>query len=641
MVVLDLFLFERYGLDEKENNIQVLKNALDDKEAALKKKCNSNNDTIRGKARKDLDNLIRDKEILLNENARNKYLKDYYKKVEEIVNYINNRSNKDEAFVKCELTYGISSEKAKQLYEKYNSDNSKSGDLSDIYDLAYKMVGVYNAYSELISSCEPSVKESFASKGKNVDTLCDALEVFNCVSAKEIEDKADELSDIAYRLYDAGLLPPGIKDNFTTVFVRNSTGVKTVASFVNDPNFEKYFSANSWILLRYIKTACILMERTNRISNEEIRAIPPSDRVPFAKTMNQVFGVSFEPIHSDTENETDNKVPVPEEVSQGEQQLQSSNFPEATALFSKAIEASPYCWQGHWGLFKASVKARTDNDIYFSGFLKSVADSSRQQNYPDYVDHYKNAKQYAAYQNSTEINFPAIEMEYKRADSMAYSVIGKVGKIKADYESGSCDSIKSKDGKAVVAQLLKNIDEYDRQIDIGGSSLTPNVVLILSGVLLSVIATFGILINANVVNDFIVFSCGIAGAFILGVVLGGICYYKKQSTPLGIFVGVVSTFALFCIVVFGLEGTVLTTVIYFSAGGLLIAAGLYRVYRVFAADKKRKSLCRSQEELISKLNECFRSDIDVLKSEPLYAKYKLHIPVPSLNASEYMLDEPE
>ena len=216
---------------------------------------------------------------------------------------------------------------------------------------------------------------------------------------------------LAYELYNKQLFSSDIKNGFMDIFDAKSTKEDSVVAFIHDENLDNHLSTNNWVLLRYIKTTCMLMKKSGSISGQKIANVSSEDRSAFVEAMKRVFGVSIDTFGLSETSSSEPKNQLPVEVAQGETELKRGQFDHAKVLFSQAISKDPYCWQGYWGLFKSAVQAKTNDEIYFPGFIDKLRISEVTGTAPDYVDYYKSAKFNAAAQKSKEINFSSAIQE--------------------------------------------------------------------------------------------------------------------------------------------------------------------------------------------------------------------------------------
>lgn len=628
---MDLTLFDRYELDINEENSKLILEKLEAKKKDWEKLLESNASKRREMGEEEKQKWERDRKILLSDPGRDSYRKEYYKTVDKIVDYVRKLGESEETFKECANIYGNSVDVnvIKRIYERNGKTIERERrDLKSVYDLAFDIFSVQKDFDSLIEKCDETVKSGFAQKGVDLTSLFDALSVVNCNSAKDIKNRAKEISKSAYELYNKRMFPSDIRDGFMSIFGPESKTKNSVASFVDNADFENFFGANNWVLLRYITNTCELMKRSDPIGYREISDIPKSDIIPFVEAMSQSFQASFE--KDDTAGRKERSVPV--EVLQGENKLKSGDFKSAKALFEKAEEKDHYCWQAYWGLFKVCIKAKTDKDIYFPNFLKEL--NGTQNEYPDYVDYYKVAKEYALKQEAAEINFAAIEREYKIADRVNSKFIFEVNELKSVYETESPDNIEYDKGKEVAAQMVKNREAIDKWTHVFFSNEILWVILaIAGGAILALVLLLGILYP--MFGSMVAFLAIPLIAFFGLPLLYTILIFEKatDSVLLNILFSVAvflanSFLAAICMDFF--VGTVICAIV----GIILLAIGIHGYYRIFSADDKVEKLQKVRKKYIDELSRCFFENVENMRKAPQYARYKIPNPNIALEIQE-------
>lgn len=632
---MDLLLFERYGLDITEENSELIEIALSNQKTVWEKLLKSKNEKIREKGKSEKRQWDIDREILTDRIRRDEYRKEYNKVSQEISDYIRKHGELEPSFAEAASIQGVSAETIKSIYKK-SKHTVKYNDLNAVYELAFKINTAQNAFSTLISKLDVSVKEKLSERF-NVSSLANMLSVVNCNSAKEIEERSSEISKFVYNeLYDKRLLSSDIRDEFLNIFFPTSTKAVSVFKFVSDVNFEKHFGVNSWILFRYIKYTCTLMKSPGEISLREISEIPDSDKVSFMQAMQQSFGISF--ASNKDANNLDKEKVLPVEVLQGENKLKSGDFKSAESLFERAAKKNPYCWQAYWGLFKANIKAKSNKDIYFPGFLKEIKESERESVYPDYVDYYKAAKRNALLQKTTDVNFDAIEMEYKNADKMNLKFISEIKKLKSEYETESPDNIEYKKGKEIAAQMVENRKAIDRWTHVYFSNETLWVIFAVSGAAMLFPAILLGIVYSVIDSEIMSLIIPLAAIFVFPL-LYTIFIFKKIDAgawlriPLSVVVFLLNGFLVHVTMDYRVGSIVCS-----SFGILLLAIGVYGLHRIYSADRKVDKLQKIRKEYIDEFSKCFFENVEDMRKKPQYAQYKISNPNIILEIQEKISD---
>ena len=628
---MNFFLFQKYGLNEKEENYETILQALESfkEKADWDTKLNSKNDKIRSRAKEEKQRWTDDKEILLDDSARAEYLEQYFDAVKEIVEYIKDNDSAESSFEEIAAIQGITVETARIIFEKHKDiDIQNKADLNEIQALAFKINKVQNNFNLLVSKCDSTIKNKFIENGVDINSLFDALSVNSCNSASEIEKNSYTVSRVAYELYNRQIFSSDIKNEFMDIFDAKSTKEESVIGFVNDELFEKYFSANNWVLLRYIRSTCTLMKKTGTISGQKLSNINSADKKDFINAMNQVFGVTFD--SAVTTEET--KKRIPSEIAQGEKHLKNGDFKTALYLFKKASDTDPYCWQAYWGMFKASIKAHTDSEVYFPGFLKTLRDSETNDSHPDYIDYYKSAKFNATAQKSAEINFASIEMEYKNADLVNTTFIDKANDIKARYESGRPENILSDKGKKAAAQVVETMKEYNKWNHMNLNGNLFNIITVLIGVLLMVLAAAGILskFSENITMVTVI------ATLVIGVLVGIIGGFISGKILLGIIIGFLSVTVLSWVVSLVTMIPMIFSPISAALGFIVILKGLNKIKVVKSAEAKAEELHDISVKALENLASCFCEDLETLRNTAECIKYNVPIPNSDFNYSAYV-----
>lgn len=638
---MNFFLFEKYGLNENEENVATIERCLEEQKAkdGWETKLNSKNDKIKSKAKEQKKQWTEDKEILLSKDRREAYLKQYYDAVKEIIEYINDSGADESSFEEIATIQGVTLEMIKRIYEKHKDlaiDDTVN--LSDMQQLAFKINRVTNAYNELVSKCNPTIKEKFIEKGINIGSLADILSISSCRSAKAAEDNSCKISKLAYELYDKQVFSSDIKNDFIDIFEPNSTKDTAVIGIIRDDNFTKFIAVNNGILFRYIRTVCVLMKKTEPIGSKKIANVAPSDKASFMNAMNEVFSVSFNVAQSmpDATGSAEKAVEIPSEVYQGEEMLKCGNFKAAADFFTKASQIAPYCWQAYWGRFKASIDARTDEEIYFPGFLKELRESQTKDDCPDYINYYQSAKRNATEQKSTEINFDLIEMEYKQADKINVQFLEKVDVIKSGYIQGELiatirgadiDTIKSPAGKEAAIKMGKHILNYTKWKSINEDGVLPSLFRILLGLFLF---AFGMVPMANIQiggHDSIGSTLYVFMA--MGIYVGAAIKFWYDSWIRGIILGIGTILASAVLFEVMFKNTFLLYLIGISlvvAGFAVIAFGVMKFRKFAISGKKIAEMRHSKEQSDQEIEQCFIEEIENMNAEPTYTKYRIPMP---------------
>lgn len=634
-IELDFFLFEKYGLNENINDSEVIIRALDafKEKAGWDTKITSKNDRIRDRAREEKQRWSQDREVLLNSTAREDYLKLYYASVREIVEYIKENDNEENSFEEIAAIQDITVDTAKFIFEKHkNIDLNNSSDLNELQALAFKINKVHNAYNALAIKCDDNVRNKFEENGINLDSLFDALAISTCRNANEIEANSYKLSKLAYDLYNRQLFSSEIKNGFMDIFDAESTKDISVLSFVKDEKLDKYFSQNDWVLLRYIRTTCTLMKKSVAVNSQKIININSRDRNSFAQAMNQVFGINFDGGQTVIIKE-EPKNQIPDEVARGERALKSGDFRTAKAFFSKATNIDPYCWQAYWGLFKTSVNARTDSEIYFPGFLKNVHNSESSDNYPDYIDYYKSAKFNAAAQKSTEINFTNIELEYKNADKVNAAFLEKANIIKAEYESGNAENISSEKGRGIAKAVQQKMDDFYKWkcLEQGGNS--SNYISIFISLVFAVLACVSILsMFTRKLDD----PIGIIAPAIIAVIIFFVAFDWTDSFIISILGAGVGFLVFAFIGELALDFPLIFAPVCSLIGVFIFLRAVAKIKKVRSAGSEMEKIRKEFDESIQLLFGCFVEDIETLRNNQLCLKYRIPNPEFEFDYSAYL-----
>lgn len=638
---MNFFLFEKYGLNENEENVATIERCLEEQKAkdGWETKLNSKNDKIKSKAKEQKKQWTEDKEILLSKERREAYLKQYYDAVKEIIEYINDSGADESSFEEIATIQGVTLEMIKRIYEKHKDlaiDDTVN--LSDMQQLAFKINRVTNAYNELVSKCNPTIKEKFIEKGINIGSLADILSISSCRSAKAAEDNSCKISKLAYELYDKQVFSSDIKNDFIDIFEPNSTKDTAVIGIIRDDNFTKFIAVNNGILFRYIRTVCVLMKKTEPIGSKKIANVAPSDKASFMNAMNEVFSVSFNVAQSmpDATGSAEKAVEIPSEVYQGEEMLKCGNFKAAADFFNKASQIAPYCWQAYWGRFKASISARTDEEIYFPGFLKELRESQTKDDCPDYINYYQSAKRNATEQKSTEINFDLIEMEYKQADKINVQFLEKVDVIKVGYIKGELDAlagnteintIKSPAGQKAALKIGKNILDFGDWKLINDDGVLPSIVKALIGFMtffFGFVEVTRMEIGEYNFDELAFFAC-LALTIIVGIAV------KVWSDRL--IWGILSAIGTF--LVYGILSDLMykIRIISFVAGipcvivGLVLTAfGVIKIQKFAISGKKMAEIRHSKDQNDQEIEQYFIEEIENMNAEPTYTKYRIPLP---------------
>lgn len=624
-------MFERYGLSEKENDNAAIERALEShkEKEGWEAKLNSKNDKIRSRAKEEKQRWTEDRDILLDKQSRENYLKEYYDAVREIVEYINDNQEEESSFEGIAAIQGISEDTAKSIYEKHkNLDIKEDVDLNEVQELAFKINKVQNAYNALVGKCDTSVKDKFLENNVNINSLFEALSVTACGSAREIEENSYKVSKLAYDLYNKQLFSSEIKNGFMDIFDAKSTKEDSVVSFIENENIDKHFSVNNWVLLRYIRTTCTLMKKSGTVSEQKITNLALGDRFDFAQAMKQVFGVSIDVSRSNEDSSSESYSQLPIEVSQGEIELKRGQFDRAKALFAQASSKDPYCWQAYWGLFKASVQAKTDNEVYFPGFIEQLRQSEVTGSGPDYIEYYKSAKFNAVAQHVKDINFTEIEIEYKRADQANAEVRELVEHIKSKYESADVNVITSEKGKVVCQKIIEKKDELLKWKNIDAKGNLWNIAIMFAGIC---IVNLGLMFTQI---DFFANST-IGGILCLISMFGpaAVVIWMFSDSIFGIasgvVLGVISYFAITLIERLCSESfsyRIVYVAIFLLVGALIMLFAYKKIAKYRAAGKQSEKILAEMYALKDELIDEFLKEVDMLFLHPAIKKYRVPFP---------------
>lgn len=151
-----------------------------------------------------------------------------------------------------------------------------------------------------------------------------------------------------------------------------------------------------------------------------------------------------------------------EELEAGQALLEQGNFDEAMKHFENQSKIDPYGWKAYWGMFKCAIKAKTDDDIYFPGFLAELRKSEKGESNVGFIEYYKSAKSKAYLLRSNEINFDYIEMEYKQADAAQEKYDTLHQAIKFSYEHKKIDNIPSEEGRKTAVNYANVCEDYKK-----------------------------------------------------------------------------------------------------------------------------------------------------------------------------------
>lgn len=495
-----------------------------------------------------------------------------------------------------------------------------------------------NSFNALIQNLDDSIKGKFNDAGVKLYSLFEVLDVASCSTSEEIGVNSRKVSEISYDLYNKQLFSSDIKNTFMDIFDPKSSKEETVWNFVQDKNLEAYFKEFNWVLLKYIRTTCMLMKKSGVISGQKIAHIPASDRSDFSNAMKKVFGVSFDISSSSESQKEEDKNVLPQEIAQGEAELKRGQFDRALFLFSKASSIDPYCWQAYWGMFKASVKAKSNDEVYFPGFIDMLKSSELTNSYPEFVDYYKNAKFNATAQRSKDINFAAIEMEFKKADQVNLEFNNFVDNIKENYDSADTNRIESVKGKEACQKMLDKNKEYNKylKMDYDGNFL--NICMLVAGIF---VANFGVmflpvefLVN-NSITDFLSIVTLIATA--------GIAWFVSESLLVcGISVGVV--LGAFYLIdglceSFWLLRLIIPPVVILG-GAVISYSAIHKIKKVKGASKKAEQKMEEMQEIANELRGAYIEEILVVYNKPIIGKYRVPFPTEKdINFDMYTISE--
>ena len=567
---------------------------------------------------------------MLDATKRSQYLAEYQSAVIEIVEYIKDNDEQPSSFEEIANIQGVDVETVKEVFEKHkNSVTSRNVNLNEVQQLAFQINKVQNAYNAVLTKLDDITKSKFLEQGINLASLSDALKIQSCSSSSDIEAMAFFISKISYELYNKQIFSSKIKNALMDIFDPKSTKGDSLVSFVHDKNLDVYFKQNDWVLFRYIRSTCTLMKKSEPVDVQKIANIPSRDRKKFIGAMKCVFHVTIGGGSDSLNQKGIEEHIIPDEVMQGETELKLGRFERAKILFRQALSKDPYCWQAYWGMFKSCIQARTDNEVYFPGFLDLLKKSEQTNDHPDFIDYYKNAKFNAAAQRATEINFGAIEIEYKKADKADEAIREQFASLKSIYESVDLESIPSPKGKECAAKTKKTAEHLVKILAIKTSSIWTKILLIALG------------------GSFIFFSIDTSGidffrysprnVEILCMILAFL-----PSIIVGVFVGLLtSSFLIGCvgfaiplgIMIFlsNLSSNVfiirvIVCVVFAVGGGFTMLLGINKMLAHLHSVKKAETVEAELKKNLQELMECFIADMDRIYKQPLAVRYRVSSP---------------
>lgn len=619
--MFDYFLFERYGLSEKEDNLNIIRSSLEARKEAdgWENLLKAPNERKRIKAIESKKKWEMDCDILLNPDKRKLYLEEFSQKVCILIDSIEDEG--EEYFETFAQAEDISLDDARKLYEKYKSSNfgNEKVDASKAIEIALLANAVSKVFDNLVISLKEEEKEILQLKGFNIDSFAGILKIDSCFNVEDIKARAKYICDVVYEIYNKQLLSPTFQKGCFELFSEESKNECSLNTLLSQEDFEKCFKVNDWVLFKYIKNTCLLMKRNRISSNTAFVNIPSEDVSDFANSLKDVFGVkvTIDTVH---ESKSPNEPRIPqEELKFGLQLLQKGNFEDAKIHFEKQTKIDVYGWKAYWGLFKCSINAINDEEIYFPGFLQSLHESDFTGTSPDYINYYKTAKFNAAASRTNEINFNTIELEYAKADKVNAAYITEASDIVTNYENFILDKVRNEKVHEIVKTIEKKKEELKKWKDIREMGIfVPGFIFLVASIFINL--TLLPITGESEIWEFVLFlffalpiAAGIFVAFIFGGVAGIITAVVGIGAPFVIndWLSDLASGELIFYLVFGAISIVLT------------ALAVQRTKKYIISKGKQKSLTTEIDELFHQYTDCCFDELDFLYSDPLIAKYNI------------------
>ena len=462
--MFDYLLFEKYGLNFNETDTAVIKQALENKKNidGWQKDLKQTNERKRKKAEESKKQWDKDCDILLDTNKRQSYLEEFE---ENLMVLIEGVSEEGEEYIEIFAnSVGIDSEIARKLYNQYseNSSNNDNFDVNSIARLVMQISNIQKEYLKVQDILSENEIQILAEEGVTTDNIGTVLRVENCDKLEDIISSVSNVCDIVYDLYNKQLLSPEFQKGFMEIFSKESKSENALNKVFAEPDFEKCFKINNWILFKYIKATQLMMNRKSIKESTRFPGVAESDVVSFMQALNTVFGVEIPNIKETKSQERFETKVSTKELDLGTKLLKEGKFTEAKKHFLIHSELDPYEWKSYWGMFKCELKACNDNEIYFPGFIEQLKQSDMGKAVPAYVEYYKMARNKAYIVRAAEINFDYIEMEYKQADAAQEEYNTLHNGIKFSYEHKKFDSIPSEEGRKTAVNYANVCEDYKK-----------------------------------------------------------------------------------------------------------------------------------------------------------------------------------
>lgn len=634
--MFDYFLFERYGLKENEENSSLIKQALDKKkeddgwENALK----ATNERKRNKAVESKKKWEQDGEILLNPAKRQKYLEDLMLKVAILIDGAD--EDGDEYFETFSATEDISMDEARALYDKYKAQQfEKNNQISEeAIEVALMTNEVEKNYEVLVSSLKDDGIAKLSEKQIDISSVAETLKIYNCFSKEDIETKLKYVCDTVYELYNKQILSPEFQKGFFEIFSLESKNENAFNKLLKNENFEKVLKTNNWVLLKYIKTTCLLMKRKKISSENTFANILNEDVEDFAEALGKVFGVNITINFRKAESKSSEPKFPQEELEKGMQLLSRGQFKEAKIHFENQTRIDPYGWKAYWGLFKCEIEISNDENIYFPGFTSDLRQSYISDISPQYIEYYKTAKFNAAASRATEINFNNVELEYKKADSFYESYKKEVKRIIKSYEQIEEDNIRLEEGKETAKKINDTKRNYRYWSDIKLEGLSISGFLLLFSLLFINLAVFPITYESPSAISII----SVASVFLLPIIVG-VIIGSTFGIPFGVLTvvgGIGAPFGLISILSENFDEpmrTILFITIFAIPAIILIIIAMKRVVNLILSKGKMKQLHSELDDLVDEYLVLCVTEIENMSRKANISKYHIVIPNETIDTS--------
>lgn len=428
---MDLFLFARYGLNLNEDNLDIIKDALEKvKNESKWANGKASSEKLKKRYEQEKKAWENDWDLLTNTYKRTRASNEISEEIKRIVGYVeSNIQNKDvyENAASAFPVWSLKPEDIQNIYEQYKDQfgSDEIREVNELRILTRKFSNIYGVFNKLKQQLNDVVINKLKDKGVSMTDLHEVLCLNNCQNRNDVIARAEQIIKTANAIYQDKKIDDSIRNSFVSLFGSNSNNENNVTSFFQNELSEKLAYAN-WVVVKYVAIACRLMD-SGAIRKEDLQEIPASQQVAFADAMSKLFGVSY--AEAPQQNQESPAFPreekpqepprnnIPEEIELGNQLLKKSDFKGAEKCFTEALKKSPYCWQGYWGLFKASIEATDDDSIYFRGFLADIEDYKDGHFDNPTVKLYCQAKDLAIEQHAPDINFFLIEENYRKVDA--------------------------------------------------------------------------------------------------------------------------------------------------------------------------------------------------------------------------------